>query len=185
MTNNNPVSREEALDWLVANVDEWPKAKENPASPDGWSWAWSTPSPDAINKVVLWCFHNDFPGYITREHWLAAQSKIDTPVWDGNGLPSVGTECEYAWGDDDWEIGHIEYLSEQTVVITHTDGAEDSFTTGDVKFRPIKSEAEQRRDDAIAELNTIGSKAGSFSELLAAIYDAGWRKLEDSHDSNG
>ncbi len=185
-----PATRPEALDWLVANIDEWPEGGgKGYSSIKGWCWHLLRSDNNGEWKLFFDGMPNNNCFSISQSDWLAAQSKSDSPGWGGEGLPPVGTECEFHWGDDDWEIGHIEYLSEQTVVITLTDGAENSYTTGEVKFRPLKSEAERSRETAIDELSDLIESSDAdgynYGGLAAVIYDAGWRKLEDGHDSNG
>lgn len=101
----------------------------------------------------------------------------DAPVWDGEGLPPVGCECEFMKHTLDampnWRRGIIKYVSEYTVVIV------EALSPGEFvahprtcEFRPIRSEAERKRDaanNAIAELCRSSASNGHSADL---IYDA-------------
>lgn len=105
-------------------------------------------------------------------------------AWNGEGLPPVGCECElkYKCHDDDaywerviiiWQRGDdtlVEYVGghfKNTVQLTHN-------TSKLVDFRPIRSEADKKRDEAVAVmLSVFGSNAATGTKAaLKAIYDA-------------
>ncbi|TKU48101.1 hypothetical protein [Citrobacter sp. wls714] len=74
--------------------------------------------------------------------------------WDGEGRPPVGCECEFNAHERGWEKRSVLYASKYTVLLrTARDGdPEEAFTPEDLKFRPIRSEAEKKRDEAVAKL---------------------------------
>lgn len=84
------------------------------------------------------------------------------PVWSGEGLPPVGCECQYRKHkkseQSEWFTGVVKYTSEFTVVIQpvcypgETVGHPANF-----EFRPIRSEAERKRDEAIEEMIKIAT----------------------------
>lgn len=112
----------------------------------------------------------------------------DKVEWDGTGLPPVGCECEYETGI--YELtnvggGTFKALNGQTVwsvkvvlvhgkrvavILSHNDNL---FLISDTdKLRPIRSEADKKRDaakHAIAELCRSSASNGHSAEL---IYDA-------------
>lgn len=99
------------------------------------------------------------------------------PVWNGDGLPPVGCECEFMKHTLDampnWRRGIIKYVSEYTVVIV------EALSPGEFvahprtcDSRPIRSESDRKRDaakNAIAELCRSSASNGHSADL---IYDA-------------
>lgn len=102
------------------------------------------------------------------------------PAWDGAGLPPVGCMCERSWAGDKWLSCKILFTSNQIVVVKlKGSGIEDAYYIGDVTFRPIRSEAERKRDEAVATLVDfkIGyhchpKAAESYLREVTALYDA-------------
>ena len=95
--------------------------------------------------------------------------------WNGDGLPPVGCECERSWAGDKFLPCKILFTSNQIVVVKLKEsGREDSYNIGDVAFRPIRSEDECRREEAVrALMKILGGCGGPHSELKAGeIYDA-------------
>lgn len=100
--------------------------------------------------------------FVTLEQYEAALAASQKVEWDGNGLPPVGCECE--WLDKNtqkWFPVLIKYQSSWVIVIQEIkDGEEDPVELSiDVltdkehcKFRPIRSEADKKRDEAIAKI---------------------------------
>lgn len=98
------------------------------------------------------------------------------PVWNGEGvIPPVGYVCERSWAGDEWLSCEILFASNQIVVVKLKEsGIEDAYNIGDVTFRPIRSEAERKRDEAVAQLNNFVAM-GKFAldkDLACAVYDA-------------
>lgn len=109
----------------------------------------------------------DIIAYRLHRPQEAAQDKVDNeanlnecigqdaaPVWNGEGLPPVGCECEFMKHTLDaisnWRRGIIKYVSEYTVVIV------EALSPGEFvahprtcDFRPIRSEADKKREDAL------------------------------------
>ncbi|AIA08727.1 hypothetical protein SBVc24_0038 [Vibrio phage 24] len=54
-------TREQALDWCVAHVAEWPVGYEPSISPDGWMWAF---------RLGGWILHNFQQNVITRSDFI-------------------------------------------------------------------------------------------------------------------
>lgn len=80
------------------------------------------------------------------------------PTWNGEGLPPVGCELQYRKhkkaDESEWFNGEVKYASEFTVVIQadcypgETVGHPANF-----EFRPIRSEADKKRDAAIEAID--------------------------------
>lgn len=100
------------------------------------------------------------------------------PVWSGEGLPPVGCECEYKWQNDRWRIGRVCYISKHTVLMLEIfDGEESESAYGacDVTFRPIRSEADRKRDDICDKIYgamTNAKRKDNRSDMAEEIYDA-------------
>ena len=108
------------------------------------------------------------------------------PVWNGEGvIPPVGCVCERSWAGDEWQSCKILFASGQIVVVKLKEsGMEDAYNIGDVTFRPIRpilSEAERKRDEAVKTIMLTGwcqSAAEEIYDLVAAGKVPGM-KLED------
>lgn len=108
------------------------------------------------------------------------------PVWDGGGvIPPVGCVCERSWAGDEWQSCKILFASGQIVVVKLKEsGREDAYNIGDVTFRPtspIRSEAEQKREEAVKAITLTGwcqTAAEEIYDLIAAGKVPGM-KLED------
>ncbi len=114
---------------------------------------------------------------VTREQYEAA---LKQPVWDGTGLPPVGVECERQWCGDEWLPCTILFVSDETVVVK-LKTREASYGRCEVAFRPIRSEVDKKRDEAIHEIASMIGR-GTFYEDAERIYDAitsGALKLSD------
>lgn len=94
------------------------------------------------------------------------KSEHQKPEWDGEGLPPVGCECEivdkdgllrYGHGESGEVIAHIE----NTSVIRMSYGL-GCFNAG--FLRPIRSEADKNRDEAIRQLSHSLRSYGSVTE---------------------
>lgn len=93
-------------------------------------------------------------------------------VWNGEGKPTIGTKCEHHSGGQ-WEIVTIAGIYENLVTgftdywMVKEDGR--SYTVGNpYRFRPTRSEADKKRDEAIEELVSL---TGLSPESAATCYD--------------
>ena len=101
------------------------------------------------------------------------------PVWNGEGLPPVGCECEFMKHTLDaisnWRRGIIKYVSEYTVVIVEAlYPGEFVAHPSTCDFRPLRTKADRKRDEAVAQLNNFVAM-GKFApdeDLACAVYDA-------------
>lgn len=113
------------------------------------------------------------------------------PVWNGEGLPPVGCECEYLDSNNEWYPVTIKYASKQIVVICgmtnilgdkqETEIAKD-IQLDKPQFRPIRTEEDKKRDAAIKELTSVicgeipDTGMATAAMYAARVYDAGYRK---------
>ncbi len=111
---------------------------------------------------------------VNREEYELALAKSNRPAWSGEGLPPVGSECEVkgAHGDESWSVGKIlshtnfkgrncaVFQTEETVSVSSSE-----------YFRPIRTDAERKREETIADLqNALGHAHGLFD--LVFLYKA-------------
>lgn len=90
-----------------------------------------------------------------------------TPVWNGEGLPPVGVECECQFRGG-WQKCNILFSGNQIIVLM-IDGDEYPFEPKNTLFRPI----DKKRNDAIADMLTIIDCNGVDPKNSAIqIYDA-------------
>lgn len=102
-----------------------------------------------------------------------------SPVWNGEGLPPVGCECEFMKHTLDaipnYRRGIIKYVSEYTVVIVEAlSHGEFVAHPRTCDFRPIRPEADRKRDIAVGKIfDVICKSLTDESESTSfAIYDA-------------
>lgn len=108
---------------------------------------------------------------VTREQYEAALAAAQQPVWNGEGLPPVGCECEYTketLPGDEWTQCTVDYVGASFVVYRDCYGVELTGIIGDIKFRPIRSEAEKKRDEVIEFLAYYVGKEDA-ADLYTAI----------------
>lgn len=132
---------------------------------------------------------------VTKDQWVNAVDalkKVSVEPWNGEGLPPVGTVCEYAHPGDGFDVCRIEAYIKDKVVFTCPNYSIDPdavFMTGadDPEFRPIRTleqiAAEKYEADAaeLAEVMT-GHRDRSkdcFLHIAKVVLDAGYRKQED------
>lgn len=97
------------------------------------------------------------------------------PLWNGDGLPPVGCECE--WQDKNtkqWNPVKVVYASEWVTVIREINkekgddlveiAIENYGDDARLKFRPTRSEAERKRHDATQALCYAGGGIGKVDE---------------------
>ena len=99
-------------------------------------------------------------------------------TWGGEGLPPVGCECEYSLnGGKTWWKCKIDYIVGTQGVVMLCDTFEGvqyvqfSSYGNALKFRPIRSEAEQKREEAVKTIMLTGwcqSAAEEIYDLIAA-----------------
>lgn len=111
---------------------------------------------------------------VTREQYESALAASQKPAWNGEGLPPVGCECECQFLDA-WHVCKVLFIGAE-VIVGVIDGSERAFSVSHTKFRPIKSEAERKRDAAIEEMIKIATihttKSLSLDLALNSVYNA-------------
>ncbi|WP_105624915.1 hypothetical protein [Cronobacter sakazakii] len=121
---------------------------------------------------------------VTREQYEEALAAAQQPVWDGDGLPPVGCECEAKYRDAanaEWFIFRcvgvdcgvaFGWAGKEAVTLDR-----DSY-----EFRPIRSEADNKRAAGVTALAKAGG-AVDFEYGRKTIDDElsapGWYELYD------
>lgn len=110
--------------------------------------------------------------FITREQYEAAIA-AQQPVWNGEGLPPVGSKVE-SFINGDWRLVKVVYVGET--------GGEYEALVFDVKttkpawsdqFRPIRTEADRKRGEAIDALISLGVFTRPVAEKTVYAIAAG------------
>lgn len=99
------------------------------------------------------------------------------PVWNGEGLPPVGCVCERSWAGDKWLQCEIIFTGNE-IVLVKLATREAAYHLSDVRFRPIRSEAERKRDEAVQALCCAGVGNGKVDEK--AGYGSCWFDVYDA-----
>lgn len=105
------------------------------------------------------------------------------PVWDGNGLPPVGCECEYETTFHGWQPVRIELIKSECIAFTWLANSEAYNGLDCVgvqkagSFRPIRSEADKKRDEAAKGLIDYLDKETDIDNVFSTkdvigFYDA-------------
>lgn len=107
---------------------------------------------------------------VTREQYEAALA-ASKPEWDGEGLPPVGTQCEFISNDNSW--GKVDVIGFDGDKVVFKPSGENYYGIAPSQrqiFRPIRSEADNKRDEAVAVMNGLWTPNSKMH--CEAIYDA-------------
>ncbi|WP_447875856.1 hypothetical protein [Serratia fonticola] len=106
---------------------------------------------------------------------------MDKQVWNGEGLPPVGTVCEIGSEYRMWSRGEVMYVSKLTIVFKHhqddSDDTEGCYFPGTVQFRPIRTpeqiEAEMR-ERVTKQMFDVWNQGPSicYQKSFDYVYDA-------------
>ena len=92
--------------------------------------------------------------------------------WNGEGMPPVGSIVELM--DDSqssaWEQVTIKFYGD-AFAVWGANGREESNSLCHVRVRPIRTEADRKREEAINEIASLIGR-GTFCDDAAGIYDA-------------
>jgi ribosome modulation factor len=142
----------------------------------------SSPHPIGSSARLEWCrgwrdAENDYRKRLisnendnTNQQFESLATRQDEG-WNGEGLPPVGCECERETPRG-WSRCKINYLSTKVVVYQMLEsGNEYASTLSAYRFRPIRTEADRKREEAINEIASLIGR-GTFCDDAAGIYDA-------------
>ncbi|ELY3414444.1 hypothetical protein SMW93_003657 [Cronobacter sakazakii] len=101
------------------------------------------------------------------------------PAWDGEGLPPVGTKCEFKCATGVWSEVEITAIARNGLCFVEPGKDGENYVAFSREFRPIRSEADKRRDEAIAALvdfkigyHSYPKAAEEYLREVTALYDA-------------
>lgn len=161
---------------------------------EGWKW------PNGIAKAVVLdggrpvsFFYNDsLPPALSEtliaprifvEHECVAREQYEAalaaskPEWDGRGLPPSGVEFEYLRGDFGADEGRwvrctMKYAGDKFCIV-HLEGEGESWLKHEgTKIRPLRSEADKKKDVAIFAIAELCRGSASNGHSAELIYDA-------------
>lgn len=115
--------------------------------------------------------------FVTREQYEDALS-ASKPEWNGEGLPPVGCECEYETNGYGIKKVRVECITMDGIAFTWL-GEDPEFrgldcinTSQSHRFRPIRSEADKKRDIIIYKIEIAYKDCPHSDAVPQAIYEA-------------
>lgn len=123
--------------------------------------------------------HDNVTAFISREKYEAALA-TSKPEWNGNGLPPVGMEIEYKFTKvnyrTDFSRGKVLAYGMHNVFMEHWSSKNEFIQPLDkIEFRPIRSEEDKKRDEAVTALHDeyfSHAPIDKVRDVLYALYDA-------------
>ena len=142
---------------------------------------------DSTNSQSGMSFEGKFINFMweDRIEIIAERRQITDPSWDGVGMPPVGCECEFTLGpyetyEFDELVGKLPWPGTLVTVVSHKvtgDGHDVAVIYWDEDgggraaclvgscLKPIRSEADKKREEAISEIASILEYRKGCSEI--------------------
>lgn len=102
--------------------------------------------------------------------------------WDGEGMPPIGTVCEYYCTNISNEWRKCEIVAHyHEYVVAIDEGYKEAVLKHPRMLRPIKTPeqiAREERQQAIDEMLSLLHSYSTFKDAMGVLYDAGYRKTE-------
>lgn len=141
--------------------------------------AWVVLPDGDFNHVIL-------PALFNRDRKKLVE-RPSSPTWNGEGIPPVGIDCEYMKrGGAEWfYCTVIAHHDGGAVVAVHEDDLSYSYWNDSGHFRPIRTPeqiAAEDREKAVEEMHDLVGdieKIPTWTDALRALYDAGYRKVDN------
>lgn len=87
---------------------------------------------------------------ITRDLYESALALSQKPAWNGEGVPPVGCECEISFYGKSLGQCEVLFVGDSLIVWKQKSSQQEvSGHHGHMNFRPLRTEAERKRDAAI------------------------------------
>lgn len=160
----------------MSDVIDWSKAPEGATHyalvPDVWYRSYGYFADFWNHHTSKWA-----PSEMWQENRYTATARPQPAQWSGEGLPPVGTVCEWFSPAYGWLGGKVVGRDGTVSVIAHNDGYTGCHPH---EVRPLRTPEQIAADDreaAIKEMAEIGRMGdGGYSGFCSALYDAGYRK---------
>ena len=105
-------------------------------------------------------------------------------AWNGDGLPPVGCECEYQYKVHGSEWRPLECVAvDGKVVFGWSNNTPVALQSNTHNFRPLRSEADKKREEAIMSIAKAGGAASfKYGEKFndGSLIGAAWYELYDA-----
>lgn len=150
--------------------------EERPELEDGHEWMDGTDGGFLLKVGTLAESSDKSTSIITRKQYEAALAESNNVAWNGDGLPPVGCDCQYSLsGGSTWWNCKIEYIVGTQGVVMSCDvfeGVQYVSYSGypSLVFRPIRSEEERKRDEAIKKLARVMAEPDTHNAKI--VYHA-------------
>ena len=93
---------------------------------------------------------------VTQEQYESALAESQKPAWSGEGLPPVGCECESKqFSQVDWYKFKVVAVCDGHVFGFWGNGVSTALDSKMWEFRPLRTEAEKKRDAAIEKIKEL------------------------------
>lgn len=95
-------------------------------------------------------------------------------AWRGDGLPPVGAECEWLVVDHNWIGVKVLAYHDDEAWLQPLNGAKSFTVGGPGDFRPIRTEAERKREEAEGAMRLClkGTGYGMMQGAAKIVFDA-------------
>lgn len=103
---------------------------------------------------------------------------VDVPEWNGDGLPPVGVECEFKCATGEWVAVEITAIARNGVCFVERGKNGENYVSSSSEFRPLRTEADKKRQVAAQALCDSCGGTGKVDESLGFgimwfdVYDA-------------
>ena len=114
---------------------------------------------------------------VTYWQYKAALSALQKPAWNGEDVPPVGCECEYQYKVHGSEWCRFECVAvDGKAVFGWSNNTPVALQLNTHNFRPLRTEAERKRDEAISEIGKasqlISNNKEQIKHIAKHIYDS-------------
>lgn len=150
--------------------------------------------------VACWVKEQEGQRYYSRADGLSGKWMIDRnplpiekciprhvaqPAWSGEGLPPVGTVCEYQRNDvsyrQEWVKVTTKYFGKEMVVLEHSASGEEYVEqAASCVFRPTSTPEQIAAEElkaAIDEMSEVTQGAHDWLQAFQKLHLAGYRKV--------
>lgn len=115
-------------------------------------------------------------GWLNSGVVLAQRQPVES--WNGAGLPPVCIDIEYRhkgadnWSYTGWLTGRVVWFGNAEFCVVNSYGKAKVANIGEWDFRPLRTEADKKRDEACRVISHIIDEDRNFQFDAKKIYDA-------------